>query len=458
MELTLNSGEFARMKHVLNKVAAVVAVVIAAGCGSDQSTTPPLPQITIVSGNDQAVPSGLPLPLPLVVQAKAADGSPLAGLPIDWKVVSGGGSLSNVDSVTNAQGVASAEWTLGYSYGEQTVSASLGGANFGVGFMATGSIDQNGPPPPPGPSATPQLVGMRYDGTSWSAQLFADTLGPVMMYAAWGSSPSDVYAFGQNCYLAHFDGSAWSAPRQACSGVVTNVISIDGNSSSDIYAIQRFTKVPGPTYYQSRILHYNGQSWDSVYHFPIGRPDFVELRAIASRSSTDVIAVADSGYIVRYDGASWTISKSGVGKTLRGVWADKTSPAIFAVGDGGTILYYDGTAWTQQSSGTTTQLQDVWGSSRSNVYAVGWGGVLLHYDGSSWTAVNTGTTSALLDVSGSGDSNVYAVGYDVVLHYDGTTWKTVTPPVPMRFRGVWVGQGFMYAVGCPSASPGCWPG
>jgi hypothetical protein len=238
---------------------------------------------------------------------------------------------------------------------------------------------------------------------------------------------------------------------------VTNIISIDGNSSSDVYAIQRFTKVPGPTYNQSRILHYNGVTWDSVYHFPIGSP-YAELRAIASRSATDVIAVADSGYIVRYDGTSWTLSNTGVRKTLRGVWADKASPAIFAVGDQGSILYFDGTAWTQQNSGTTAQLQDVWGTSRSNVYAVGWGGVLLHYDGSSWTAINSGTTEGLLDVSGSGESSVYVVGYNVVLRYDGTTWKSVPLPVPMRFRGVWVGQGYMYAVGCPESSPSCWPG
>jgi hypothetical protein len=441
------------MKHFPSKVCTVFALCAAAACGSDQATTPPLPpKITIVSGNNQTALLGRPLPLPLVVQVTTADGSPAANEAIDWRVVDGGGSFTSLDGFTNAQGVASAEWFLGPAPGQQTVVAARVGSGLGVQFVATATAPPIPPPPPP------QILGMRYDGTAWTAQLVDTTPfgGPVMMDAVWGSSASDVFAVGHQCYATHFDGTGWSALQPVCNSLLSNIISIDGNASSDVYAIQRFNKVPGPPYYQSRILHYNGQGWDSVYHYPIGSP-WAEMRAIATRSPTDVIAVADSGYVVRYDGTNWTISNTGAGKSLRGVWADKTSPAVFAVGDQGTILYYDGSTWTGQASGTTTQLEGVWGSSRSNVYAVGWGGVLLHYDGSAWAAINSGTTAALLAISGTGGNSVYVVGYDIVLHYDGASWKSVTLPTPMRFRGVWAGQGYMYAVGCQSSSGPCWP-
>lgn len=59
-----------------------------------------------------------------------------------------------------------------------------------------------------------------------------------------------------------------------------------------------------------------------------------------ANSATDAWAVGPLGTIVRYNGTSWAVVKSGVTVTLRGVWGTSASD-MWAVGDGGTILHYE---------------------------------------------------------------------------------------------------------------------
>jgi hypothetical protein len=71
-----------------------------------------------------------------VVQVRDAGGNAVPGVAVAWVVGTGGGSVTPTTSVTDANGRASAAWTLGSSPGANTVSAVVSGIGV-VGFSAT---------------------------------------------------------------------------------------------------------------------------------------------------------------------------------------------------------------------------------------------------------------------------------------------------------------------------------
>ncbi|HYR11949.1 MAG TPA: Ig-like domain-containing protein [Longimicrobium sp.] len=67
-------------------------------------------------------------------------GNPVPGVTVNWAVTSGGGSVSPASSVTSAQGIARARWTLGGSVATpQTLRASAG-ASMNATFTATAAV------------------------------------------------------------------------------------------------------------------------------------------------------------------------------------------------------------------------------------------------------------------------------------------------------------------------------
>jgi hypothetical protein len=87
----------------------------------------PATRLTKVSGDFQA---GLPneaLRYSLVVVVTNAEGIPVAGVPVDFSVPPGGGSLSAIHVITDSQGVALTNLTLGPNAANSTVIASSSG-------------------------------------------------------------------------------------------------------------------------------------------------------------------------------------------------------------------------------------------------------------------------------------------------------------------------------------------
>jgi plastocyanin len=81
--------------------------------------------IVAVSGDGQSATAGLTLPDPLVVQVQGIGEQPVAGVPVRWTVIQGGGALDSAITRTDDQGHASNSLTLGDSTGPQTVVATL---------------------------------------------------------------------------------------------------------------------------------------------------------------------------------------------------------------------------------------------------------------------------------------------------------------------------------------------
>jgi Bacterial Ig-like domain (group 1) len=67
----------------------------------------------VVSGDGQTGTTGTALANPLSVRVTDANGYPVAGVPVYWKSQIGGGTLAPSVTLTDADGRASAHWTLG---------------------------------------------------------------------------------------------------------------------------------------------------------------------------------------------------------------------------------------------------------------------------------------------------------------------------------------------------------
>jgi hypothetical protein len=93
--------------------------------------------ILIQSGNQQTGSVGAALSAPLAVTVNNSSGQAVSGAQINWSVSTGGGTLSVGSSVTNASGIASANYTLGTLAGTNTLIATLAGSTTVVAFTET---------------------------------------------------------------------------------------------------------------------------------------------------------------------------------------------------------------------------------------------------------------------------------------------------------------------------------
>ena len=125
-------------------VLSAAVIVLLAGCGGgDGGGNPPDPDLVVAkatpSGDAQTgtVDQGLTDPLRVRV---TLDGAPEAGRTVNWTALDGG--VAPTSSVTDADGIASTNWTLGTAAGGQSARATLAGATGSpVTFAATATAD-----------------------------------------------------------------------------------------------------------------------------------------------------------------------------------------------------------------------------------------------------------------------------------------------------------------------------
>jgi uncharacterized protein (TIGR03437 family) len=136
--------------------------------------TPPLSSLTIVSGNNQSVPQGMVFGTPLAVMATLASGAAASGVPVQFAITGGSGSLSasggsatqSVVVPTGSNGQASVTATAGSSPGTLTVVASVSG------FSQTQTFNLTVLPPAPPINTNSFLNGAGFfatQGTGYTA-------------------------------------------------------------------------------------------------------------------------------------------------------------------------------------------------------------------------------------------------------------------------------------------------
>jgi hypothetical protein len=99
----------------------------------------------MVDGDQQVAVAGARVPDPLIVRLLDPAGNPIPDRTVLWVVKAGGGSITPTTGMTDAQGYASAEWTLGPSPGPDTVEAQVpdvGSVTFSaVSVTSTPTVD-----------------------------------------------------------------------------------------------------------------------------------------------------------------------------------------------------------------------------------------------------------------------------------------------------------------------------
>ncbi len=96
--------------------------------------------IALSSGNGQSATVATALANPYVVLVTDINGNPVQGVTVGWTATSGGGSMNPASSLTDVNGLASSNRTLGGTAGTQNATATVAGLTGSpVVFSATGT-------------------------------------------------------------------------------------------------------------------------------------------------------------------------------------------------------------------------------------------------------------------------------------------------------------------------------
>jgi hypothetical protein len=126
------------MKRVVRQgLVSLSAALLLAGCVS--TTAPRFAILQGVSGSGQASAVGTLLPEPFVVRVEDQTGAPVEGFVVTWEVTAGNGAVTEEESPTDSQGLASTTLQLGTIAGINRVRASIGSPT-PVVFTATGTV------------------------------------------------------------------------------------------------------------------------------------------------------------------------------------------------------------------------------------------------------------------------------------------------------------------------------
>jgi adhesin/invasin len=125
-------GTTAGPNELTATVTGVPAFVFSATGTADLAAT-----IAINAGDNQSAPAATDVPVPPSVLLTDANGNPVPSATVVFAVASGGGSVTNGTTQTDASGVATVgSWTLGNGLGANTLEASTGSLT-PVTFTAT---------------------------------------------------------------------------------------------------------------------------------------------------------------------------------------------------------------------------------------------------------------------------------------------------------------------------------
>jgi hypothetical protein len=178
------------------------------------------------------------------------------------------------------------------------------------------------------------------------------------------------------------------------------------------------------------ILRYDDSAWGAVtwdvVHTPITE-DLYSVDWAWSVARTLMVAVGGNGGVYKSDndGLTWSVLAAAGDVTSELIEKVKiVSPDdpvnIWMVGQSGLLLqYYDG-EWYQHESPTTANLHDVHFFNEDDGYAVGDSGMILYWDGVSWRKLKSPTAQSLQSIFGVHVDEMAVVGVNgTTLNYLG---------------------------------------
>ncbi len=250
----------------------------------------------------------------------------------------------------------------------------------------------------------------RFNGSSWSNHTpgaylhFKGISGSGAGFVVLAGDRDGVLLKFDGKYFAHMHDNVWGNPLWA----------VWGSSPTDIYAGG-----------DNKMLHNDGKSWKAMSSDPAH-----SVYAIWGSDPTTVFAAGTGSHFSRLVGGKWVKVLKGTTKAMYGIWGTSATN-VYMVGNGGTVIRIQAagvSASVPYNNGHS--YVDVWGTGPTNVYVVGKQGVIVHTDGTTWSQIKKFTTATMTaDLSGiwgSSHSNIFVVGSHVAIHHDGTDWRVDT--------------------------------
>jgi hypothetical protein len=221
---------------------------LALGCSGSDLTLPSdggAAELAVVTGDQQTGSPGQALPQPLIVRATNAANAPVSQVRIAFVVTAGGGSTAPDTATTDADGRASARWTLGTSPGPQAVEARVVGSDpVRATFLGTASAS-GGPGGPaasttritsasPSPSFPTQPVTVAFEvtgsaGAPSGSVTVSDGAVSCTAAAPAGQCSLALATVGSKTLTARYAGSGSFAPS---SGTAQHQVVLAGTSTS----------------------------------------------------------------------------------------------------------------------------------------------------------------------------------------------------------------------------------
>jgi hypothetical protein len=119
-------------------ILSLLVAAVTAACSDSTSPSSPTPSaIAAVSGSGQSGSVGSTLASPIVFEVTSASNAPVSGVTVTLTVTSGSGTLSPTTAVTDANGTASTQLTLGGTAGAVEVTATARGGTLVARATAT---------------------------------------------------------------------------------------------------------------------------------------------------------------------------------------------------------------------------------------------------------------------------------------------------------------------------------
>ena len=296
---------------------------------------------------------------------------------------------------------------LAVACGTPPGSASGGGAGGSAGGVGAGS---GGGSAAAGGGGSPGPSTWRQHSSTW----------PGTVRAAWGSSPTDVWAVGELGLLAHFDGDKWTVATSPVRALFTAVW---GSGPDDVWAAGMYA-----------VVHYDGSAWTAVGP---AQTALLTFTCIWGSGPKDVWFGTERGDTYRFDGTTWTEAHHSPGRVAA---IGGTSAAdVWVVSPGSPPARWNGTRWSALWPAPDDAIAALHAIASNDIWMGG--KEIHHWNGTQWLkpSLSRPAGSRVTRIWASGPSDVWFVEADAagsrVFHFDGVTYRDTSVhagPVPIH--------------------------
>lgn len=258
-------------------------------------------------------------------------------------------------------------------------------------------------------------------GLPWVVAHGGPPLGTGAVTAVWGSAATDVYATvagdPQHNLLRSIDrGATWSAQNVGGGG---DLDAVWGASAGDIYLVGA----------GGRVFHGAGTSWTPDTTTALNG---ATLYAVFGLSGSDVYVAGANDVVAHRASGSWLVQTANGTTELHGLGG--AAGELWAVGSGGTILHSTGGgSWSPVTSGVGVTLRGVFATAANDVWIVGDGGTVLHAGGGAFAPAADGIDAGrdLFAIAGGGGALFAAGARFSVYRRSGSAWQPDPTGVPV---------------------------